>query len=110
MADALCRVGATLDEHGRWHTPPGRAAPSRWRAVADAAAGRVLSRGDLIVVLVAARYTAPAAEALSIRHPLFIRVAPNRYRLVGALHPRPPPTYHRRRSPEAVRERAHLSG
>lgn len=83
MAESLHRVGATVDEHGRWHPPSGRSAPPRYRKVADAAAGRVLSRGDLIAVLIAAGHTAPAAEALSIRHPLFVRVAPNRYRLVG---------------------------
>jgi hypothetical protein len=80
---ALQRAGAAADGTGRWVAPPGRQPTERYRAIATAARGRELTRGDLIEVLIDAGYTPASAQGISARHPLFRWVGPNRYRLVG---------------------------
>ena len=59
LAAVLAAAGSAPGPDGRWPPPPGVAAPARYRAVVDAAAGRDLSRQQMIAILTAAG-TAPA--------------------------------------------------
>jgi len=62
----------------------GARAPARYRAIAAAAAGRDLTRQDMIDILTGAGYSANSAGGrMSSSHPLFTRSGRDRYRLVG---------------------------
>jgi len=88
LAAALTAVGCTLDPAGRWHPPDGVVAPDRYRVIATLAAGRVLTRAEMIDILVAAGYRESSATGrMSSSHPLFRRTGPDRYRLIGDAQP-----------------------
>ncbi|HEY5116288.1 MAG TPA: hypothetical protein VIJ00_12255 [Nakamurella sp.] len=75
---------AVPDPDGTWHATAAARAPTRYRAIAAAAAGRDLTRQDMIEVLTAAGYTAASAGGrMSSSHPLFTRAGRDLYRLVG---------------------------
>jgi len=87
--DALTAALTTLrladpDPDGTWRATAAARAPARYRAIAAAAAGRDLTRHDMIGILTAAGYsTTSAGGRMSSSHPLFTRTGPDRYRLVG---------------------------
>jgi hypothetical protein len=59
-------------------------APERYRVIVTLAAGRDLTRAEMIDILLAAGYRESSATGrLSSCHPLFRRTGPDRYRLVG---------------------------
>ena len=88
LAAGLTTAGATTGPDGHWHAPPGTAVPDRYRAIAAAAAGRDLTRQDMIAVLTAAGYSRTSAEGrMSSSHPLFTRTGPGRYALIGTPAP-----------------------
>lgn len=75
---------AALGPAGRWQASRGTRAPARYRAIVTAAAGRDLTRRDMIEVLIGAGYSpASAGGRLSSCHPMFERVGPDRYRVIG---------------------------
>ena len=60
-------------------------APDRYRVIVDAAAGRDLTRADMIDVLVTAGYSRSSAIGrMSSSHPLFHRVGPDLYRVISS--------------------------
>ena len=80
----MTAVGCTLDPAGRWHPPAGAVAPDRYRVIVTLAAGRDLTRAEMIDILLAAGYRESSATGrMSSSHPLFRRTGPDRYRLVG---------------------------
>ena len=85
LTAALTALGlATPDPDGTWHAAAGARAPARYRAIAAAAAGRDLTRQDMIDILTGAGYSANSAGGrMSSSHPLFTRSGRDRYRLVG---------------------------
>lgn len=84
LAAAFAVLGAVADADGRWQAPPGFPVPDRYLAVVAAAAGRELTRAEMISALVSAGYNPSSAGGrLSTTHPLFERLGPNRYRLIG---------------------------
>ena len=85
LTAALAALGlASADPDGTWHAAAGARAPARYRAIAAAAAGRDLTRQDMIDILTGAGYSATSAGGrMSSSHPLFTRSGPDRYRLVG---------------------------
>lgn len=89
LAAALAAADAVQTTDGRWQARPGVAVPTRHQAVVDAAGHRELTRRQMIRrqmirALISAGYSATsAAGRMSSSHPLFQRVAPDRYRLVG---------------------------
>ena len=89
LAAGLTTVGATTDPtDGLWRPPPGIAVPDRYRVIADTAAGRDLTRQDMIAVLTAAGYSRTSADGrMSSSHPLFTRTGPGRYTLIGTPAP-----------------------
>jgi hypothetical protein len=50
LALALTAVGCTPDQDGQWHPPVGVGAPYRYRAIVTLAAGRDLTRAEMIDV------------------------------------------------------------
>ena len=75
---------ATPDPDGTWRATAAARAPGRYRAIAAAAAGRDLTRQDMIDILTRAGYSpASAGGRMSSSHPLFTRTGPDRYRLIG---------------------------
>jgi len=75
---------ANSNPEGTWRATAAVRAPARYRAIAASAAGRDLTRHDMIDILTAAGYsTTSAAGRMSSSHPLFTRTGPDRYRLVG---------------------------
>jgi hypothetical protein len=84
LAAALTAVGCALGPDGRWHPPGGVAAPDRYRVIVTLAAGRHLTRAEMIDILIAAGYRESSATGrMSSSHPLFRRTGPDRYRLIG---------------------------
>jgi hypothetical protein len=72
LAAALTAVGCTLDPDGRWHPPDGVVAPDRYRVIVTLAAGRDLTRAEMITILIAAGYRESSATGrMSSSHPLF---------------------------------------
>ena len=60
-------------------------APDRYRVIVDAAAGRDLTRADMIDVLITAGYSRSSAIGrMSSSHPLFHRVGPDLYRVISS--------------------------
>ena len=86
---ALTRLGCTVDPADRWHPPAGRWVPSdRYRVIVTLAAGRDLTRRQMIDILITAGYQPSSAVGrMSTSHPLFHRTGPDRYRLLGDLAP-----------------------
>jgi hypothetical protein len=85
LAAALHALGATTDDHERWHPPPDLPVPVQYRALVDAVDQRTLTRNPMKAALVAAGYRTTYAERRAIdTHPLIRRVGPNAYRLIGA--------------------------
>ena len=81
---ALQHSGAALAADGRWSAPSKTDGPDRYRAIVTTAAGRDLTRADMIQVLIDAGYSrASATGRMSSSHPLFHRVGPNHYRVIG---------------------------
>jgi hypothetical protein len=75
---------ANPDPNGTWRATAAVRAPARYRTIAAAAAGRDLTRQDMIGILTAAGYSATSAGGrMSSSHPLFTRTGPDRYRVVG---------------------------
>ena len=88
LAAALTAVGCTHDRDGRWHPPGGVIAPDRYRVIVGLAAGRDLTRAEMITILIAAGYRESSATGrMSSSHPLFRRTGPDRYRLIGDAQP-----------------------
>ena len=88
LAAALTAVGCTLHWDGRWHPPGGVVAPDRYRMIATLAAGRDLTRAEMITILITAGYRESSAIGrMSSSHPLFRRTGPDRYRMVGDAQP-----------------------
>ena len=88
LAAALTEVGCTLDRDGRWHPPGGVKAPDRYRMIVGLAAGRDLTRAEMITILLTAGYRESSATGrMSSSHPLFRRIGPDRYRLIGDAQP-----------------------
>jgi hypothetical protein len=88
LAVALAKAGCSVGQDGRWHPPGGVVAPDRYRVIATLAAGRDLTRAEMIDLLIAAGYRESSATGrMSSSHPLFRRTGPDRYRLVGDGHP-----------------------
>ena len=88
LAAALTAVGCTLDRDGRWHPPGGVNAPERYRVIATLAAGRDLTRAEMITILITAGYREGSATGrMSSSHPLFRSIGPDRYRLIGDAQP-----------------------
>jgi hypothetical protein len=88
LAAALTEVGCTLDRDGRWHPPGGVKAPDRYRMIVGLAAGRDLTRAEMITILITAGYRESSATGrMSSTHPLFRRTGPDRYRLIGDAQP-----------------------
>ena len=84
LTDALLALGATVDADGRWQPPPGTPVPPRYRNLVTVAAGRELTRTEMVAALVDAGYGAAFAEDRCIRnHPLIRHVGRDSYRLVG---------------------------
>ena len=84
LTAALTAIGATHDEQGRWHAPDDVTAPDRYRSLVAHAAGRDLTRSQMIDALIAAGYAPTSAGARKIsNHPLIRHTGPNRYRFVG---------------------------
>jgi len=84
LAAALTILDCTPDADGRWHPPAAATAPARYRVIVTLATGRVLTRGEMIGILLAAGYRESSATGrLSSCHPLFRRTGPDRYRLIG---------------------------
>lgn len=83
LTAALVEVGATRDDRGRWRAPAGREAPDRYRALSAVAAGRHLTRTEMVDALVTAGYAPTSAHARKINnHPLIQHCGPNRYRVL----------------------------
>ena len=81
---ALAVLGATRRADGNWQAPPGAIAPARYQVIAATAAGKDLTRADMIQVLISAGYHPESAGGLmSSSHPLFHRVGPDHYRIIG---------------------------
>ena len=73
-----------LDRGGRWRPPVGVVAPDRYRVIVTLAAGRELTRAEMITILLAAGYRESSATGrMSSSHPLFRRTGPDRYRLIS---------------------------
>ena len=84
LTTALTALGATHDDQGHWHAPDDVTAPGRYRALIVNAAGRDLTRSEMIDALLAAGYAPTSAGARKIaNHPLIRHTGPNRYRIVG---------------------------
>jgi hypothetical protein len=84
LVAALTAVGCTLGPADRWHPPAGVVVPERYRVIVTLAAGRDLTRAEMIDILLAAGYRESSAVGrMSSSHPLFRRIGPDRYRLVG---------------------------
>jgi hypothetical protein len=84
LAAALTILDCTPDADGRWHPPATVVAPPRYRVIVTLATGRVLTRKEMIDILLAAGYRESSATGrMSSSHPLFRRTGPDRYRLVG---------------------------
>ena len=68
--------------------PPEVVAPDRYRVIVRLAAGRELTRAEMIDILIAAGYRESSATGrMSSSHPLFRRTGPDRYRLIGDAQP-----------------------
>jgi hypothetical protein len=81
---ALTAVGVVLDDRGRWRAPGDVAVPDRYRALVQIAAGRDLTRREMIDALVGAGYAATSASSQKIStHPLVRHIGPDRYRIAG---------------------------
>ncbi|WP_138180193.1 hypothetical protein [Nakamurella multipartita] len=84
LASALRAIGATRDDRGLWRAPEGLAPPARYRALVAVAAGRDLTRQEMIDALRVAGYTEMSANMRKISsHPLIHRDGPNRFVLIG---------------------------
>jgi len=80
----LTAIGCTLGPADRWHPPAGVVAPDRYRVIVTLAAGRDLTRAEMIDILLTAGYRESSATGrMSSSHPLFRRTGPDTYRLVG---------------------------
>jgi hypothetical protein len=83
LVAALTAVGCALGPDGRWQSPAGVVAPERYRVIVTLAAGRDLTRAEMIDILLAAGYRESSATGrMSSSHPLFQRTGPGRYRLI----------------------------
>ena len=84
LATALTTVGALSSPDGHWAAPPGVTIPGRYQVIV-AAAGRDMTRAEMIDVLIGAGYSRNSATGrMSSSHPLLQRVGPNRYRVISA--------------------------
>jgi hypothetical protein len=84
LVAALTAVGCTLDQDGRWRPPAGVVAPERYRMIVTLAAGRDLTRAEMIGILLTAGYRESSATGqMSSSHPLFRRTGSDMYRLIG---------------------------
>lgn len=84
LAGALRAVGCTVDDQDRWRPLAGAAPTDRDQAIVTRAAGRNLTRAEIIDILITVGYREVSATGrMSSSHPLFRRTGPDRYRLVG---------------------------
>ena len=85
LAAALRLAGCTVDADGRWHALIGTPTSKRNQAIVTLAAGRDLTRQQMIHILLTAGYSRSSAEGrMSSSHPLFERTGHDRYRLIGS--------------------------
>jgi hypothetical protein len=85
LVAALDCLGATRGNDLLWRAPAAAEVPSRYRSIARAAAGRDLTRQQMIDVLIAAGYTPSSASGrMSSSHPLFERTRHDSYRMIGS--------------------------
>ena len=61
LVAALTTVGCTLGTDGRWHPPAGVVAQERYRVIVTLAAGRDLTRAEMIDIFLAAGYRESSA-------------------------------------------------
>jgi hypothetical protein len=88
LVAALTAVGCILGPADRWYPPAGVVAPERYRVIVTLAAGRDLSRAEMIDIFLAAGYRESSATGrMSSSHPLFRHTGPDRYRLIGDAQP-----------------------
>lgn len=66
LAIALTALGATIDDQNQWHAPHDVAAPARYRALGMHAAGRTLTRSQMINALQDAGYARTSASSRKI--------------------------------------------
>jgi len=84
LSTALTAAGATAGPDGQWCAPPDVPVPNRDRVIVERAVGRDLTRAGMIEILISAGYTHSSATGrMSSSHPLFERIGPDRYRLIG---------------------------
>jgi hypothetical protein len=77
-------AGCTTDDLDRWHPPAGAVSSDRDQVIVTRAAGREITRAEMIDILLAAGYRESSATGrMGSSHPLFQRTGPGRYRLVG---------------------------
>lgn len=92
LADALREVGCAVDDDGMWHGPAGSVPTDLDQFVVAHAAGRELTRNQMIKILINAGYSKSSAEGrMSSSHPLFQRTGPDRYQLLGGTERLPTP-------------------
>jgi hypothetical protein len=84
LAAAMLAAGCTTDDLDRWHPPAGAISSERDHVIVTRAAGREITRAEMIDILLAAGYRESSATGrMSSSHPLFQRTGPGWYRLVG---------------------------
>jgi hypothetical protein len=84
LAVALAAAGCTVDSADRWHPPAGAVPADRDQVIVTMAAGRELTRRQMIGILTTAGYSQSSAEGrMSTSHPLFQHTGPDRYRITG---------------------------
>jgi hypothetical protein len=80
----MLAAGCTTDDLDRWHPPAGAISSERDHVIVTRAAGREITRAEMIDILLAAGYRESSATGrMSSSHPLFQRTGPGWYRLVG---------------------------
>jgi len=80
LAAAMRAAGCTTDDLDRCHPPAGALPADRDQVIVTRAAGREMTRAEMIDILLAAGYR---EKFRNRAHPLFQRTGPGSYRLVG---------------------------
>jgi hypothetical protein len=71
-------AGCTTDDLDRWHPPAGAMSSDRDQVIVTRAAGREITRAEMIDILLAAGYRESSATGrMSSSHPLFQRTGPS---------------------------------
>lgn len=84
LASALGVAGAIHEDQRRWRAPADATAPDRYQALAVIAAGRDLTRSEMVQALLGAGYASTSARIRKIGdHPLIRRTGPDRYQILS---------------------------